>query len=172
MLGASVSVPGVIYSFDFGAVPLKQDAEGQIEFRLGEPADAKNSVDETADPDDSAAGAGDRFDASYLAKKLGETRRLAREKGGIIAVFDAKNLYPYFDIKTDEFGQSGIRLEGIFDTLIGCYLLNPLKDDYTAEDVIQESLGTVLQAYVQIFGKKSEEEAMAEDRDRLLEYSL
>lgn len=171
MLGASVSVPGVIYSFDFGAVPLKQDAEGQIEFRLGEPADAKNSVDETADPDESAAGAGDRFDASYLAKKLGETRRLAREKGGIIAVFDAKNLYPYFDIKTDEFGQSGIRLEGIFDTLIGCYLLNPLKDDYTAEDVIQESLGTVLQAYVQIFGKKSEEEAMAEDRDRLLEYS-
>jgi DNA polymerase-1 len=50
-----------------------------------------------------------------------------------IAVFGIKNQYPVWGIDSaDEFGK-GIRLEGLSDLLIECYLSNPLQSDYQPE---------------------------------------
>lgn len=42
-----------------------------------------------------------------------------------------------------------------FDIILAAYLLNPLKNDYTAEDVAGEYLSLLLQDQAQLFGKKS-----------------
>ncbi|WP_130836773.1 DNA polymerase I [Lachnoclostridium sp. Marseille-P6806] len=111
----------------------------------------------------------------YLTRKLGVLRRLAAElPGAMLALFDIKSLYPYLDIQPQEFDEGGIRLAGCFDGLLGCYLCNPLKNDYTVEDCAGEYLGATPMAWVQLFGKKSAAEIMSEgdeEREKLIRYA-
>jgi DNA polymerase-1 len=112
------------------------------------------------------------FDAAYLQTKFGQLRRLVQEceSTARIACFDIKNLFPCLDIRPDEFTE-GIRLEGMEDLLLCCYLCNPLKNDYTAEDCVSEYLSAAPQSYLQLFGKESVSEAFAENPDRMQDYS-
>ena len=52
-----------------------------------------------------------------------------------LITFQVKSQYPYLQDK---------RGEGLFDTLIGAYLLNPLKNDYSVTDIANEHLGMLI----------------------------
>jgi DNA polymerase-1 len=61
-----------------------------------------------------------------------------------IAVFDIKPLYDF--LQKDQ-------TETYFDILIGAYLINSLKNDYTWEDIGEEYLHLTLPTYQSLFGK-------------------
>lgn len=93
----------------------------------------------------------------YLADKiktLGENVKLA--------CGDIKNAYCY--LKTDETGR-------FFDVVLGAYLLNPLKNDYTIEDVANEHLGLMIADRMQRFGKMTLKNAAEEKREAFCEYA-
>lgn len=93
----------------------------------------------------------------YLADKiktLGENVKLA--------CGDIKNAYCY--LKTDETGH-------FFDVVLGAYLLNPLKNDYTIEDVANEHLGLMIADRMQRFGKMTLKNAAEEKREAFCEYA-
>jgi len=54
-----------------------------------------------------------------------------------------------------------------FDTVIGAYLLNPLKSDYDGEAIATEYLELSIPGYKECFGKKSLAEAAAENLEQL-----
>ncbi len=88
-----------------------------------------------------------------------------------IAVFGIKNQYPVWGIDSAaEFGK-GIRLEGLSDLMIECYLCNPLQSDYQPEMTASEYLEESYPTWKQIFDKKSPEEAFTEQKDELIRYA-
>ncbi len=78
-----------------------------------------------------------------------------------IASFDIKRLYPYLEQDTTE---------RYFDILIGAYLLNPLKSDYTPETIAAEHLGLQIPGWAECFGKQKVQEAAGASPDRFMEY--
>ena len=93
---------------------LKREQEPEGQLSLFE--EVKQTVDETAE----------------ITAALQE---LSSVKGLRIATFDVKRQYDYLD-------HSGT--EQYFDILIAAYLLNPLKNDYNAEDVAREHLSLLI----------------------------
>lgn len=79
-----------------------------------------------------------------------------------IACADIKNAYQYLD--SDE-------TERFFDIILAAYLLNPLKNDYTCEDIAGEQLGLLLSERSQRFGKASLRKAMEEKEEEFTEYA-
>lgn len=63
------------------------------------------------------------------------------------------------------------RTECFFDVILGSYLLNPLKNDYTLEDVANEHLGLMIPERKQLFGKLSLEKALDEKPREIAEYA-
>ncbi len=92
---------------------------------------------------------------AYLSDQLGGLQGQTQLCG-----FFLKGIYPYF--LSDDVSQC-------FDIQLAAYLLNPLKSDYTIDDVAREHLGLSMPAYVQCFGKKSMAEA-AEDEPGFVSY--
>ena len=92
----------------------------------------------------------------YLADKL---RKLS-ETGKIVCA----NIKEYYDfLQTDN-------TDHYFDIILAAYLLNPLKNDYTIQDVANEHLGLVLQEKTEMFGKKSLSAAYAEMEEEVISY--
>ena len=87
-----------------------------------------------------------------------------------IAVFGIKNQYPVWDMKSEEFS-SGIRLEGITDLLLMCYLCNPLQSDYQPEMTASEYLEESYPTWKQLFDKKTAVEAFAQKKDEMIAYA-
>ena len=78
--------------------------------------------------------------ASFLVSHLKSLRLLAgKTKGARLAVFGLQQQFPFWGIEEEEF-HDGIHLQGFFDCLIGAYLINPLKNDYTPRDIGTEYL--------------------------------
>lgn len=92
----------------------------------------------------------------YLADKL---RKLS-ETGKIVCA----NIKEYYDfLQTDN-------TDHYFDIILAAYLLNPLKNDYTIQDVANEHLGLMLQEKTEMFGKKSLSAAYAEMEEEVISY--
>ena len=92
----------------------------------------------------------------YLEDKLGI---LAGEK--ILSCADIKPAYHYL---------KNYETERFFDIVLAAYLLNPLKNDYTTEDVANEHLGLMMPERSQIFGKLSVGEAYEQKPEAVAEY--
>ena len=75
-------------------------------------------------------------------------------------------------IESGEF-RDGIDLSGLQDLLLIAYLVNPLKSDYEAEDVISEYLGESIQGEKAFLAKKSFAEVLSEmgGEERVAEYA-
>lgn len=97
----------------------------------------------------------------YLVSKMQEILQVYRKKQQILATFDAKQGYPYFE-------EDDVSM--IFDVKLAAYLLNPLKSEYTIEDVANEYLQIMLKNRAQLFGKKKLALAMEEQRGEFLTY--
>ncbi len=70
-------------------------------------------------------------DMDYLLEKLAETARTAET----FVMFDLKKYLPVLE---------GLNQEKCFDATVAAYLLNPLKNDYTYEDVAREQLNLII----------------------------
>ncbi len=105
------------------------------------------------------------------ALRLRELRRRAMEGELRLAVFDLKAQLPFWNLPAEEM-QGGIRLDGIFDVLLGAFLRNPLKSDYTPEDVALEYLGELLAGRQQLFGKASFRELLEKDSGGVTAYAM
>ncbi|WP_408071032.1 DNA polymerase I [Butyrivibrio sp. JL13D10] len=70
-----------------------------------------------------------------------------------LSFFDIKHAYRYF--KPFEIDNYNDNRKASFDTLIGAYLINPLKNDYLPEDIATEYLQLSIRSKVQIFGKEN-----------------
>jgi len=57
-----------------------------------------------------------------------------------------------------------------FDVILGAYLINPLKNDYTVADVANEYMGLLIPDFAQQFGKMSLEQAACEKEAEFEEY--
>ncbi len=79
-----------------------------------------------------------------------------------IACADIKKAYPY--LCSDE-------TERFFDIILAAYLLNPLKNDYTCEDIAGEQLGLLIPERSQRFGKASLKAVLGEKEEELTEYA-
>ena len=78
-----------------------------------------------------------------------------------IATADIKSEYAYLHAQdTDRF----------FDVILAAYLLNPLKNDYTVEDIANEYLNLMLPEKGQAFGRLSFKDALNEKPEDFLKY--
>ena len=78
-----------------------------------------------------------------------------------IATADIKREYAYLQAQdTDRF----------FDVILAAYLLNPLKNDYTVEDIANEYLNLMLPEKGQAFGRLSFKDALNEKPEDFLKY--
>lgn len=78
-----------------------------------------------------------------------------------IATADIKSEYAYLQAQdTDRF----------FDVILAAYLLNPLKNDYTVEDIANEYLNLMLPERGQAFGRLSFKDALNEKPEDFLKY--
>ena len=78
-----------------------------------------------------------------------------------IATADIKSEYAYLQAQdTDRF----------FDVILAAYLLNPLKNDYTVEDIANEYLNLMLPEKGQAFGRLSFKDALNEKPEDVLRY--
>ena len=78
-----------------------------------------------------------------------------------IATFDVKHQYGFLD-------EDGV--DRYFDVLIAAYLLNPLKSDYDVESIASEHLGVMIPGTLETFGKKSLEQARADEPEKVRDY--
>ena len=87
----------------------------------------------------------------YLAKQIGKL--VASDT--VVSVFDLKSQLPW--ISANEQSQ-------MFDTRIAVYLLNPLKNDYSYEDIAKDYLSLMIPSRADLLGKKTMTAAMEEDK--------
>lgn len=76
--------------------------------------------------------AGENISADWLLQRLSETA----EKTERFVMFDIKSAMEYVKIR---------KTENCFDAMVAAYLLNPLKSDYTYEDVAREQLNLIIE---------------------------
>ena len=88
-----------------------------------------------------------------------EIQRMGKENQ--ISCANIKNNYEFLD---------SYETERFFDVILAAYLLNPLKNDYSVEDVANEYLGLMIPERSQCFGKASLLDAMQSDGDKFLSY--
>ncbi len=62
----------------------------------------------------------------------------------------------------DKGGKAAI-LPNASDLAVAAYLLNPTKNDYTADDIASEILGIIIPSQADLFGKKKLKDALADD---------
>lgn len=93
----------------------------------------------------------------YLTDKVRSLAQQAR-----LACGNVKNDYAY--LQTEQ-------TERLFDVILGAYLLNPLKNDYTMADVANEHLGLMIPEWAQAFGKSSSSQALEEKAAEFTEYA-
>ena len=96
------------------------------------------------------------FTEEYLKEKMTLPGAQCR-----IVTADIKSEYAYLQAQdTDRF----------FDVILAAYLLNPLKNDYTVEDIANEYLNLMLPERSQAFGKLSLKDAWNEKPEEFLKY--
>ena len=98
-------------------------------------------------------------------KLLQEVREVSRR--AYIYTLDIKRQYDFLDTDGSDAGEITKRY---FDSVIGAYLLNPLKSDYDGEAIAGEHLDMAIPGYRESFGKKSLTEAAAENLEKLSEF--
>ena len=93
----------------------------------------------------------------YLCSKLKELAQCVK-----LISFDIKQQYSYLEAASGR---------GYFDVLIGAYLCNPLKNDYSIVDIASEYLGLMISDRNQLLEKNSIKQALEEKTDKFIEYA-
>jgi len=96
------------------------------------------------------------------------TALIAEKKRGKAVSFDCKKSYGF--IFYGGRMQERSDTETLFDVKLAAYLLNPLKSEYTMEDIAGEYADLMLENRQQLFGKRSLTDVFYEEPDRFLSY--
>lgn len=80
------------------------------------------------------------------------------------------NLKSQLDYFTKEFLDSAGR-QSLLDVQIGAYLLNPLKSDYTYEDIAKDYCNRMIPSRTDLLGKASLAEAVLDKQEEFLQYA-
>lgn len=135
------------------------EANGQLGFTFEEPKDFFLVAISYGDKDTYVMAADGELTEEYLTQKL----QTVATKG--VTVFLAKAMYDVLGItKTADTAR-------VFDCLIAAYLCNPLKNDYTIEDIASEYLHLPMENYQQIFAKLDIQKAYQDRKEELLHYA-
>ena len=94
----------------------------------------------------------------YLTSKLDSLRETCK-----LISFDCKKTYAHF-------GGNIEMVENFFDVKLAAYLINPLKSEYTVDDVAGEYCNIVLPDYKVQFGKMSYAEAFEKEEEKFVSY--
>lgn len=94
---------------------------------------------------------------SYLTDKLSVLAKKIKLSSGNI-----KSVYGYLNQPCTD---------NLFDVILGAYLNNPLKNDYSMADIANEYLGLMIPERAQAFGKASLAEVMEEKTEEFKEYA-
>ena len=94
---------------------------------------------------------------AYLCDKLSQLSHETK-----LVTFDIKNQYNYLCASSGR---------GFGDCLIGAYLCNPLKNDYSIVDIANEYLGLMISDRSRLLEKLSLRKALEEREDKFLEYT-
>ena len=104
-----------------------------------------------------ASSVGTVYDAFMGAVRDGKTD---------ICTFDLKSQLGFFsDFADCDFAQNHVT-----DICIGAYLCNPLKSDYSIEDVANEYMNLVVKSRKELFGKRELDESYMTEPDQVMEY--
>lgn len=111
--------------------------------------------------------------AQYLIHRISELNIKELCK---LSVFDIKKLYGMIEKNQNaDDGWSDVMTpyakEHYFDILLAAYLLNPLKNDYEAEDIANEYLGLTIPDRNQVCGKASYADAYAANPREVSEFA-
>ena len=111
--------------------------------------------------------------AQYLSGKITE---LAANKLCKLSVCDIKKLYGSIESKQYADGEKcdvmvPYQEKRYFDILLAVYLLNPLKNDYEAEDIANEYLGLTIPNRSQVCGKASYADVYAANPREIVEFA-
>lgn len=116
--------------------------------------------------------------SGYLCGKLVDLNKCELCK---LNIFDCKNCYDVIEEGTHQSmwhaadGTQDVlapyRKRRYFDLLVAAYLLNPLKNDYTLEDIAGEYLGLTIPDKGQVCGKNSYAAAYADHPREFMEYA-
>lgn len=105
--------------------------------------------------------------ADYLGHKLIEV-----SKAGVrLCFWDLKDaMHLIFELLSDaekaavmENGGKAEIFPNAVDASVAAYLLNPIKKEYTADDIANETLGIIIPAQADLFGKKKLKDALNDD---------
>ncbi|MCI8483432.1 MAG: DNA polymerase I [Lachnospiraceae bacterium] len=103
---------------------------------------------------------GEAVSGSYLTEKIQMLLKYVKSA----ATFDLKSQLPWFVIDPGDRGK-------IRDIQIAAYLLNPLKNDYTYDDVSKEHLELLIPSQTDLIGKMSLAQAAVEKKMELFQYA-
>ena len=107
-------------------------------------------------------------EGSFLVLKQGFlTEDYLKEK---IALLGAQCRIATADIKSEYAYLRAQNTDRFFDVILAAYLLNPLKNDYTVEDIANEYLNLMLPEKGQAFGRLSFKDALNEKPEEFLKY--
>ena len=109
----------------------------------------------------------------YLASEIAD---LGEGKLCKLNVFDIKRIYGYIERRQrEESAREDImapyREEQYFDILLAAYLLNPLKNDYEAEDIANEYLGLTIPDRNQVCGKATYADSYEKNPREIVEFA-
>lgn len=104
--------------------------------------------------------AGEGITGNFLKARLEDVLK----SNGKAATFDLKSQLSYLDIAIEQ-------RHKVDDILIGAYLLNPLKNDYTSDDVAKEHLDMLMPSRQDLLGKLSLAQAAREKENEFMNYA-
>lgn len=114
-----------------------------------------------------AVGAGARQESrSRKSVSDGESENLRKA----IISLSGNTKIATFDIKKQFAFLAAESTDNYFDILIGAYLLNPLKNDYSMETIASEHLDMTIPGTGEIFGKLTPAQALSEHPEKSMEY--
>ncbi len=96
----------------------------------------------------------------YLSEKFCELITFSKSA----STSQLKEQLPFLDILKDA-------QPLLFDEAIAAYLINPLKDSYDCQDIAKEYLNESIPDRFELFGKKTDQEALRENREEFISYA-
>ncbi len=107
-------------------------------------------------------------EGSFLVPKQGFfTEEYLKEK---MILLGAQCRIATADIKSEYACLQAQDTDRFFDVILAAYLLNPLKNDYTVEDIANEYLNLMLPEKSQAFGRLSLKDALNEKTEEFMKY--
>ena len=107
-------------------------------------------------------------EGSFLVPKQGFfTEEYLKEK---MTLLGAQCRIATADIKSEYACLQAQDTDRFFDVILAAYLLNPLKNDYTVEDIANEYLNLMLPEKSQAFGRLSLKDALNEKTEEFMKY--